>query len=271
MIGNTSEWALTCGARVTEGWALSCGDVARLVETKTSTLAPTVVTVAGSGALAGLNAGWQTTYGHPVTVSATVSAQNGSLPTGTVIFFASEQNTANAGSTPSAIRPDLLGTAKLAAGNNGHATATVTIPSLPPGRYALLAMYLGDHTHLAASTQYGDPDSANHSFGSEIITPQKTTLALTSSRSAATAATPVTLRATLTPGTVGHSHPAGLIVFLDNGVPIGAAPLKTTNGTTAAQLTSTLPAGASPLGVSYSGDYNFAGAASPALPIKVGA
>ena len=271
MIGNTSEWALTCGARVTEGWALSCGDVARLVETKTSTLAPTVVTVAGSGALAGLNAGWQTTYGHPVTVSATVSAQNGSLPTGTVIFFASEQNTANAGSTPSAIRPDLLGTAKLAAGNNGHATATVTIPSLPPGRYALLAMYLGDRTHLAASTQYGDPDSANHSFGSEIITPQKTTLALTSSRSAATAATPVTLRATLTPGTVGHSHPAGLIVFLDNGVPIGAAPLKTTNGTTAAQLTSTLPAGASPLGVSYSGDYNFAGAASPALPIKVGA
>ena len=78
MIGNTSEWALTCGASVTEGWALSCGDVARLVETKTSTLAPTVVTVAGSGALAGLNAGWQTTYGHPVTVSATVSAQNGS-------------------------------------------------------------------------------------------------------------------------------------------------------------------------------------------------
>jgi adhesin HecA-like repeat protein len=271
MIGNTSEWALTCGASVTEGWALSCGDVARLVETKTSTLAPTIVTVAGSGTLTGFNAGWQTTYGHPVTVSATVSAQNGSLPTGTVIFFAAEQNAANAGSTPSAIRPDLLGTAKLAAGSNGHATASVTIPSLPPGRYALLAMYLGDRTHLAASTQYGDPASANHSFGNEIITPQNTTLALTSSRTAATAATPVTLKATLTPGTAGHNHPAGLIVFLDNGVPIGAAPLTTSHSTTAATLTTTLPAGASPLGASYSGDYNFAGAASPSLPIKVGA
>lgn len=58
---------------------------------------------------------------------------------------------------------------------------------------------------------------------------------------------------------------------LDNGVPIGAGPVTTTNGTTAAQLTTTLPLGASPLGASYSGDYNFTGAASPALPIKVGA
>jgi adhesin HecA-like repeat protein len=270
-IGNTSQWALTCGAHVTEGWSLDCGDTAELVEPKATTLAPTAVTVAGSGALAGLNAGWQTTYGHPVTLSATVSASNGSLPTGVVTFFGSEQNTANVGPAPSAIRSDLLGTAKLVAASNGQAKATLTTSALPPGRFMLLAMYGGDPTHLAASTVYGDPGGATHTVGIETITPQVTTVALSSSRTTATASTPVTLEATLTPGAAGPSRPTGLIVFLDNGVPIGAAPIKTINGATAAQLTTSLAVGASPITASYSGDYNFGGAASPALPIKIAA
>ncbi len=169
MIGNTSEWTLTCGVRVTEDWALNCADIAELVEPKATTLAPTAVSVAGCGALAG-GAARQITSGHPFTLSATVSAQNGSLPTGTVTFFGSEQTTANVGSAPSAIRPDLLGTANLVAASNSLAKATLTSSALPPGRCALLAMYRGDPTHLAASTVYGDPSTANGTYGDEMIT-----------------------------------------------------------------------------------------------------
>ena len=63
------------------------------------------------------------------------------------------------GSAPSGIRPDLLGTANLVAASNSLAKATLTSSALPPGRWALLAIYRGDPTHLA-STVYGDPSTA---------------------------------------------------------------------------------------------------------------
>lgn len=266
LTGNVPQWTLACGARVAEHWTLSCTNTARLYETKTTTLEPTEVTLAGSGTPDG-SAGWTSPYGEPVTLSATVSAQNGSMPTGTVTFFASEQNSAS----PAALRPDLLGTAQLRAGGRTGAVATLTTRALPPGTFMLLALYGGDHSHLAASTIYGQPAPSNvpHTYGNEIVTAQPTTLALHLARTGATAASPLRLRATLQHAPVG-GRPSGLVVFFDNGVPIGTAPLVNAGASTTAQLSTTLPAGNASIMASYSGDYDFAGASSPSVAVAVG-
>jgi hypothetical protein len=265
LTANIVQWTLACGARVAEHWTLSCTNTARLYETKPTTLEPTEVTLVGSGTPDG-NTGWASPYGEPVTLSATVSAQNGSVPTGTVTFFASQQNTASL----AALRPDLLGTAQLRGGGKAGAVATLTTRALPPGTFMLLALYGGDRSHLAASTIYGQPAPSNvpHTYGNEVVTPQPTTLALNLARTSATAGTPLTLRATLHHAPVS-GRPSGLVVFFDNSVPIGAAPLVTVGTSATAQLSTALAAGNGPIVASYSGDYDFAGASSPSAEVAI--
>ncbi len=255
----TPEWTLTCNAKVAGGWSLSCGNVAELVEGKATTHVPTVVSVRGSGAPDG-SAGWQSPYGHPVTLTATVSAQNKSSPSGTVAFFGAHSVTEG---KPG---PDLLGMAKLSPKSGGPSTASLTIQALPPGTYLLLALYEGDSGYLASNTQYGSPGLTPPSYGNEVISQQTTSVALSASRTKGASGVPVTFEAKISPSAVGREHPTGVVTFFDNGTPIGVAPVSTVEGVTAARLTTeTLPVGSYPIIAAYPGDIDFAGAASSPL------
>jgi len=255
----TPTWRLSCSARVTEGWGLSCGTNATLTEPKATTLAPTKLSVTGSGTPNG-GSGWESSYGQPVTFTATVSAQNGSTPTGTVAFFGSVG--LPAGSNP-AVHPDLLGTATLST-KGGVTTARLTMSRLPPGLYQLLALYYGDASHLAANTAYGSPGGPT--YGDQEVVQEKTTVTLSSSRDAAVAGAPVTLTAKVTPGGFGPVDPGGVVTFFDGSTPIGTAAVSTRDHITSAQVTTTgLPVGSDSVTAGYSGDYNYAGATSSPL------
>jgi Bacterial Ig-like domain (group 3) len=257
-LGTSPVWALSCPAKVTEGWALTCGNTATLVEPKATTLVPTKISVTGSGTPEG-NSGWETTYGQPVTLSATVSAQDGSAPTGTVAFFGSVG--LPAGANP-AIHPDLLGTATLSR-NNGVASASLTTSHLVPGQYQLLVLYYGDPHHLAASTQYGVPGGPT--FGVQTVVQPKTTISL-ASRNASTNGTPLTLTAKMVPAGLGPVQPTGVVTFFDGNTPIGTAPVAMKHGAATARLTITPQAvGSNSFTVAYSGDYNYAGQTSSPL------
>jgi hypothetical protein len=252
-------WTLSCSAKVLEGWSLSCGSVATLTEDKATTLVPTTVSVTGSGTANG-SSGWETSYGQPVTFTATVSAQNGSVPTGKVAFFGAVG--LPAGATP-AIHPDLLGTASLST-KDGLTTARLTTSSLPPGLYQLLALYYGDASHLAASTMYGSP--GGQTYGDQTVTQEKTTITLSSSRETSVFGAPVTLSAKVVPAGVGPANPGGVVTFFDGGTPIGTASVSTDKGVTTAQVaTADLPVGSDSITAGYSGDYDYAGGTSPAL------
>ncbi|MGP8207305.1 MAG: beta strand repeat-containing protein [Acidimicrobiales bacterium] len=255
----TPTWALSCSARVTEGWSLTCGTNATLTEPKATTLVPTKVSVTGSGAPNG-NSGWETSYGQPVTFTATVSAQDGSTPTGRVAFFGSIG--LPAGSNP-AIHPDLLGTATLST-KGGVTTASLTISRLPPGLYQLLALYYGDASHLAASTTYGAP--GGQTYGDQEVAPQKTTVTLSSSSDSARVGAPVTLTANVMPAGLGPLDPGGVVTFFVGSTPIGTAAVTTRDRIISAQVTTAnLPVGSDSITAGYSGDYNYAGATSAAL------
>ena len=255
----TPIWSLSCSARVTEGWGLSCGTNATLTEPRATTLVPTKLSVTGSGTPNG-GSGWETSYGQPVTFTATVSAQNASTPSGTVAFFGSVG--LPAGSNP-AVHPDLLGTATLST-KGGVTTARLTMSRLPPGLYQLLALYYGDASHLAASTTYGAPGGPT--YGDQEVTQEKTTVTLSSSRGAAVVGAPVILTAKVMPGGFGPAGPGGVVTFFDGSTPIGTAAVSTRDHVTSAQVTTTgLPIGSDSITAGYSGDYNYAGATSSPL------
>jgi Bacterial Ig-like domain (group 3) len=217
------------------------------------------LSVTGSGTPDG-GSGWESSYGQPVTFTATVSAQNGSTPTGTVAFFGSVG--LPAGSNP-AVHPDLLGTARLST-KDGIATARLTMSRLPPGLYQLLALYYGDAGHLAANTSYGAPGGPT--YGDQEVAQDKTAVTLSSSRDTAVVGAPVTLTAKVTPGGFGPDNPGGVVTFFDGSTPIGAASVTTRNHITSAQVTTAgLPVGSDSITAGYSGDYNYAGATSSAL------
>jgi Bacterial Ig-like domain (group 3) len=259
----TPTWKLSCSATVTEGWALTCGTTATLTEPKNTSLVPTKISVTGSGAPNG-NSGWQTSYGQPVTLTAAVSAQNGSTPTGRVAFFGAVG--VATGPNPT-LHPDLLGTATLST-KSGMAIARLTTRRLPPGLYQLLVLYYGDAGHLAASTTYGSPGGPT--YGDQDVVQQKTTVTLSSSRGAAVPGDPVTFTAKVTPGGFGPLNPGGVVTFFEGTTPIGTASVTTTRGITSAHATTAnLPVGSDPITAGYSGDYDYSGATSSALAEKV--
>lgn len=249
--GTPPTWSLSCSASVTGGWSLDCsnGTGAELVE-PTTTLEPTTITVTGSGT--SYSAGWKSTYGEPVALTATVSAQDGATPTGTVAFYAAQQDTSPV-YTPAAIGPDLLGTATLST-SAGVTSATLVTSSLPPGQYELLALYGGDAADLAASTTYSS------SAGNEEVSAESTTVSVASSPASSAFGSPVTFTATVTPAGYGPADPTGTVTFSYGGTVIGAAPVVTKSGVTTATLTTTaLPTGTDSITASYGGDYDYAG------------
>ena len=236
-----------------DGWSVACPNGATLSENDT-TLVPTQVSLTGSGTQGG--GGWTSAYGQPVTLTATVTAQDGSAPTGSVAFYAAEQNGGSSSSSEDATAADLVGIASVSTAG-GVTTATLTYDP-PPGSYALLAVYSGDSSHLPASAGAGG-DSGY--FETQVVNQQTTGVTVKSSASTSVFGSPVTFTATVTPGSTGPAKPTGVVTFYDAGVPFGTAPAGTKSGVTTARLTATgLPAGSDSATATYSGDYNYAGA-----------
>ena len=251
-VSTTKEWTLSCGGSVAEGWSMTCPHSgAMLYENGATTLVPTQVSLSGSGTKGVYS--WTSSYGKPVVLTAAVTAQDGSIPTGTVAFYAAEQNDGDSSSSQSATARALLGTVALKT-LSGVATASFTY-SPPPGSYQLLAVYSGDATHLADSAGAGGDTGY---FIGQVVDAQTTGVKVRSSASSEVFGSPVTFTATVTAGATGPAKPAGVVTFYDAGVPIGTAPVSTANRVTTARLTTAdLPAGSDAITATYSGDYNY--------------
>ncbi len=273
-ISTTEEWALSCSATVTEGWSIACPHSGALLTEGSDTLVPTQVSLTGSGTARGAD-GWTSTYGQPVTLTATVTAQNGSAPSGTVAFYAAEQNGGSSSSSEDATAADLIGTAPLSTADGTTKAALTFNP--PPGQYALLAAYSGDATHLA---DFAGANGDSGYYATQVVEPQTTGVTVKSSASRSVFGSPVTFTATVRPGATGPAKPTGDVTFYNAGVPFGTAPVVSKDGVTTARLdTADLLAGSNSITATYSGDYNYAAASTsssvsqsvtaPTAPTKV--
>ncbi len=241
-------WTLSCGFSVAQSnWAGSCSDAqgGRLTIGSDTSLDPTITTVEGSGSCNGMST-CSSTYGQPVTVTATVSSQYGPAPTGTVTLLAEETRTAS----PDETVPYALGTVPLST-TAGVTTGSLTT-QLPPGQFQLSAIYNGDSSSLMSAAMF-------QPYVNQNVAQPTTALQLGSSASPVFGA-PVTLTATVTPSQTGGADPTGSVRFGVGGsqFALGEAPVVTVNGVTTATLTTTaLPEGANTIYAVYSGDYNY--------------
>ncbi len=165
--------------------------------------------------------------GQPVTLTATVTAQNGSTPTGTVMF---ESNGIEIGS----------------ASLNTSGVAVLSYGGWSLGTYSLTAVYEGSAT-LAGSTS----NTVMQVVGA-------TMTSVTSTPNPSTVEQEVTITATVSPGEPGGLLPTGTVSFTSNGTAIsGCTDLPLTQSLTAVCMTSALPVGTDAIVATYSGDGNY--------------
>jgi subtilase family serine protease len=167
--------------------------------------------------------------GQTITLTATVAANLGATPTGTVTF--------KHGTT-------VLGTGPIAGG-----VAQLSLTSLSYGSNTLTASYPGA-TNILGSISAGVVEVYN----------EKTTTSLISSLNPSTAETSVTFTATVTPSVSGV--PAGSVLFY-NGATLLAT--KTLSSGIATYSTTTLPVGTDSIKAVYSGNTTYAASTSPAV------
>jgi trimeric autotransporter adhesin len=179
-------------------------------------------------------------FGQSVTLTATItSTTTGSTPpSGTVIF--------HSGSTT-------LGSGTIA---NGVATISTTILSV--GADSVTAQYQGD-------TNYATSTSAPVSVP---VSKASTTTVLTFFPSSPVANQNVTLTATVAPVSPGAGQLSGTVEFFNGTTSLGTA---TITAGVATLRTTALPSGTNSVTAQYSGDTNFAGNTSPAVPVAVAA
>jgi uncharacterized repeat protein (TIGR03803 family) len=165
-------------------------------------------------------------YGQMVSLAATVHAQDGSLPTGTVIF---ESNGVQIGSAPL----------------NNQGQAVLTYNALPVGTDNLVSMYGGSST-LAPSTS---------NTVMQVVNRDLTHTTVASSPNPSTSGEQVTITASITPA----GPPTGTVGFTSNGVAISGCTAVTLTSGTAQCVASSLAVGTDALVATYSGDGNYAG------------
>ena len=179
-----------------------------------------------------------TTFGTPVTLTATVTGGGGAgVPTGSVEFVN--------GSTD--LGPGTLD-------SSGHASLTTS--TLPVGPDQIQAVYAGDTSFKASSSPQ------------ETVTVAKapTTTALTVNPTTSTFGSSVALTATVTPTTTGIGTPTGTVEFLNGTTEIETVAM--VNGV-ATLNTTTLPAGTDSITAVYESDDNFAASTSTAVTATV--
>ncbi len=162
--------------------------------------------------------------GQAVTMTATVTAQNGTTPTGTVVF---QSNGAS------------LGSASL----NNSGVAVLVYSGLPLGTYSLTAVYQGSATMLGSTS-----NTVTQVVGFSLTS-------VTSSPNPSTVGDEVTLTATVSPS--GPPAPSGTIRFSSNGTAISGCIAVTLTSDMAVCRTSALAVGTDAVLATYSGDSNY--------------
>jgi hypothetical protein len=185
--------------------------------------APETLTSSANPAVSGTN----------VTFTATVTGQNGVVPTGQVTF--------SDGTTG-------LGTVTM---TNG--VATYTTNALSVGTHSISASYSGD-SHYAVATQ----------TITQTVTSANTQIALTASANPATYAVPVSLTAVITSN---GGVATGIVTFTDGAATVGTATLNATG--TAVLTTSSLAPGTHSIVANYAGDGKASASVSTPLVLVV--
>ena len=179
-------------------------------------------TMEGTSSVTVTSSASPSTWGVPVTLSATVNSQIGPPPNGEMVTFT------NGGVT--------LGTAALSQG-----VATITTSALPVGTSSILASYAGDTMWTG---------SASNTFNQR-VNAGTTTSTVTSSVNPATVGQPVMLTATVQSS---GGKPTGSVTFKGNGTTLGTVTL---SGGEAKLTTSTLRAGTISISAQYTATTDF--------------
>jgi uncharacterized repeat protein (TIGR03803 family) len=163
-----------------------------------------------------------------VTLTATVTAQNGDIPTGIVTF---ESNGVEIGSTSL----------------NNSGVAVLTDSQLSPGSYNLTATYLGTPL-MTGSTSNAVV---------QLVNPWRaSTTTVTGAPNPSTVGQLVSMTAIV--GPVGPPTPTGTVSFTFNGDPIsGCTAIPLSSSLSAICTDSTLPVGMDAVAATYSGDSNY--------------
>jgi hypothetical protein len=211
----------------------------------TSTSAATILAGNSAATTTSLAGSWLTFSGQTAMFTATVAvvAPGAGVPTGTVTFL---DNGTPIGSGP------LMALA--GAYQASFSTATLSI-----GGHSITAIYGGD-ANFAISTS---------AAGYKLVDAAATTTTIVGSGPISSGQT-ATFTATVSVAAPGKGAPTGTISFLDNGTPIGSAPLTMLAGICQASFSTTvLSVGSHSITATYSGDANFLGSASTAAVQRV--
>jgi uncharacterized repeat protein (TIGR03803 family) len=165
-------------------------------------------------------------YLENVTMTATVTAQDGSIPTGSVIFSDNGVPLIEAGLSNGVVQ--------------------INIAGFPVGTNALVAAYQGGNGYA--------PSTSN--TVQQVITSATTTTAVTSTPNPSISGESVTITATVSPS--GPPPPTGTVSFSSNGTAIAGCTAVTLSSATAQCVTAALPTGTDNIVAAYSGDSNFA-------------
>jgi uncharacterized repeat protein (TIGR03803 family) len=166
--------------------------------------------------------------GQSVTMTATVTAQNGSTPTGTVVFKSNGTQ---------------IGSAML----NNSGVAVLIYAGLNAGTDSLTAIYQGSST-VAPSTS---------NVVMQVVRPGTSTTTVTSSPNPSQFGESVMITATV--GPAGPPTPTGTVGFTSNGTAISGCTAVPLTSFTAVCMTSTLALGTDAIVATYSGDTNYSG------------
>ena len=164
--------------------------------------------------------------GEAVNMTATVTAQDGSTPSGTVVFNSNGVQ---------------IGSAQL----NGSGVALLDYSSLPLGTESLTAVYQGSG-NFAPSTSNTVLQVVGNSVTSVTSTPNPSTVGQV-----------VKMTATVTPGASGGPTPTGTVSFTSNGEPISGCTSVPLSSSVAVCTTSSLELGTDAIVASYSGNSDY--------------
>jgi uncharacterized repeat protein (TIGR03803 family) len=164
--------------------------------------------------------------GEAVNMTATVTAQDGSTPTGTVVFDSNGVQ---------------IGSAQL----NNSGVAVLIYSSLPLGTESLTAVYQGSG-NFAPSTS---------STILQVV--GGTVTSVTSIPNPSTVGQVVNITATVSPGALGGPTPTGTVSFTSNGTVISGCSSVTLNSGVAMCTTSSLALGTDVIVATYSGDSDY--------------
>jgi hypothetical protein len=172
-------------------------------------------------------------YGQPFTLTAVIGNQTPFSPTGTVTFFDTTSSTELGDVTPA----------------NGQ--AQLTLPNLTAGPHVVVATYKGDTNFLGSS-------SANIT---ETVLQASTTTTVSAYPSPTTLGKTVVLTATVQTASSGTA--TGFVSFFDGGTFLATGQV---NGNVAYFVTNGFFVGTHTFTAQYTGDTNFSGSTSSAIP-----